>query len=391
MNDEAITEDMAAIMREFASGTGLEPVSASPRRYLWTDAFAVCNYLELFRRTGDSAWRDLAVRLVGQVHHTLGRHREDDPREGWISGLPEGEGELHPTRGGLRIGKPLNERKPGEPYDDRLEWDQDGQYFHYLTKWMHALNRVSRVTREQKYNQWAIELARAAHAAFIFVHPSGGPRRMCWKMSIDLSHPLVASMGQHDPLDGFITYSELQLTAAQDFGQAQRLYLSSEIAEIATICRGSGMATGDPLGLGGLLADAFRIAQLMAGTGGGYTGLIESVLDAAAPGVRAFATGDDIRMPPEHRLAFRELGLAIGLAGTGRIAVLMDRHPGIFAGMARLHDRVRALSAYKPLGDAITEFWRDKRFQTAMTWVEHKEINGVMLATSLAPDGFLTI
>jgi hypothetical protein len=129
---------------------------------------------------------------------------------------------MHPTQRGLRIGKRLNERKPGVPYDDRLEWDRDGQYFHYLTKWMHALNRMSRVTREQKYNQWAIELAQAAHDGFTYVPLSGGRPRMYWKMSTDLSRPLVPSMGQHDPLDGFITFSVLQITAAQKFGQSHR-------------------------------------------------------------------------------------------------------------------------------------------------------------------------
>ena len=391
MDEEAVTAHVQEIMRDFARITGLEPVSDRPKRYLWTDAFAVCNYLGLFHRTGDTRWRDLAERLVWQVHHTLGRHRDDDPRKGWISGLSESEGELHPTRGGLRIGKPLGERNPDVPYDDRLEWDQDGQYFHYLTRWMHALNRMSRVTKEQKYNQWAIELAQAAHAAFTFVPPAGGRPRMCWKMSIDLSRPLVPSMGQHDPLDGFITYSELQVTAEEDFGQAHRLYLGSEIAGMAAICRGSALATDDPLGLGGLLADAFRVAQLMARTGGGYTGLPGSILNAAAPGVRAFATGQATRMPPEHRLAFRELGLAIGLAGVQRMGSLMDRGPGVFAGDGQLRGRVRSLAAYEPLRQAIMEFWLDERSRTAITWVEHREINMVMLATSLAPEGFLTI
>ncbi len=46
----------------------------------------------------------------------------------------------------MRIGKPLNERKPSEPFDERLEWDRDGQYYHYLTKWMHALHQVGRLT-----------------------------------------------------------------------------------------------------------------------------------------------------------------------------------------------------------------------------------------------------
>src|SRR5690349_19170636 len=112
-----------ALMLDYAALTGLSPRGETPRRYLWTDAFALCNLLELFRQTDDEQWRDLALRLVDQVHHTLGRHRSDDPRRGWLSGLDEAEGELHPTRGGLRIGKRLNERRAGEPPDERLEWD----------------------------------------------------------------------------------------------------------------------------------------------------------------------------------------------------------------------------------------------------------------------------
>ena len=201
------------IMMEFAGETGLSPARKSPRRYLWTDAFGVCNFLGLYDQTGEETYLDLALQLVDQVHQTLGRHREDDSRTGWISGLDEEQGRKHPTRGGLRIGKELNERKPRDPLDERLEWDRDGQYYHYLTKWMHALNRVSRVTGDLTYHAWAIELAKTAHAKFVYASFPGGPKRMYWKMSIDLSRPLVPSMGHHDPLDGFVTYSELQATA----------------------------------------------------------------------------------------------------------------------------------------------------------------------------------
>ena len=89
------------------SVTGLDPTSSHPRRYLWTDAFAVCNYLGFFEATGNAAFRDLALHLVRQVHGTLRRHRDDDTRGGWISGLLSKEGEMHPTAGGLRIGKML--------------------------------------------------------------------------------------------------------------------------------------------------------------------------------------------------------------------------------------------------------------------------------------------
>jgi len=170
-------------------------------------------------RTGDQKYRDLALDLVDQVHHTLGRYREDDPRSGWISGRGEREGERHPTIGGLRIGKAMHERGPEDPYKEILEWDRDGQYFHYLTKWMHALNRVSRVTGDPIYNRWAAELAKTAHARFTYVPSFGARKRMYWKMSIDLNRSLVPSMGQHDPLDGYITYNQLQ--RCQPEGEAE--------------------------------------------------------------------------------------------------------------------------------------------------------------------------
>src|SRR5205823_2312671 len=108
----------------------------------------------------------LAGGLVERVHQSLGKHRPDDSRSGWISGLPEEIALAHPTRGGLRIGKTLPERGPDEAFDERLEWDRDGQYFHYLTKWMHALDQVSRATKEPRYNLWARELAQVAYRAF---------------------------------------------------------------------------------------------------------------------------------------------------------------------------------------------------------------------------------
>ena len=126
-------------MAAFAQRTGLSPATEHPQRYLWTDAFAVCNFLELSERTGDQEYRRYATELIDQVHRVLGRFRYDDNRRGWISGLDEQEGRRHPTLGGLRIGKPLKERGADEVLDEQLEWDRDGQYFHYLTKWMHAL------------------------------------------------------------------------------------------------------------------------------------------------------------------------------------------------------------------------------------------------------------
>src|SRR4051812_30587791 len=124
----------ARLMSNFAMRTGLSSVALHPQRSLWTDAFAVCNFFELFARTSDQTHRRYAVGLIDQVHQVLGQYRHDDMRNGWISGLDDDSGRHRPTAGGLRIGKPLKEREADEPIDEQLEWDRDGQYFHYLTK-----------------------------------------------------------------------------------------------------------------------------------------------------------------------------------------------------------------------------------------------------------------
>jgi hypothetical protein len=390
--NETVDAFVKEIMQDYARLTGLASNDAHLRRYLWTDAFAVCNYIELFQRTRDETYRDLGLRLVNQVHHTLGRHRDDDPRHGWISGLDEQEGESHPTVRGLRIGKQLNERRPDELPNERLEWDQDGQYYHYLTKWMHALNCVSRATGDTTYTRWAMELAKTAHARFTYNSPYGGRKRMYWKMSIDLTRPLVSSMGQHDPLDGFVTYNELQAAAARDFPDSPSIALRPEIADMVRICRGINLPTDDPLGIGGLLFDASRIAQLM--TRGvisniSLPGLLENVLGSALMGVKAFESSEALAYPAGYRLAFRELGLSIGLAAVEDLAGWIEESPEL--GRGQLKPQVEELMGYMPLREKIEQFWTDGKNREANTWIEHREINMVMLATSLAPGGFLRI
>lgn len=393
MNQNEKPELVDQIMRDFASLTGLEPVSTRPKRYLWTDAFAVCNFLELYRVTQEPIHQDLALHLIDQVHHSLGKHRIDDVRKGWISGLNENEGEKHPTRGGLRIGKTLNERQPGEPYDERLEWDQDGQYYHYLTKWMHALHNATISTGDPVYNKWAMELARTAHNSFTYNPTSSGRKRMYWKMSIDLSHPLVPSTGQHDPLDGFITYNELQMTAQKLNSPSAGLEtdLWNEIHDMAHICRGLGWTTNDPLGIGGLLSDALRIAQLVVQGDLRYLNLLENVLESALFGVESFAEQDLLKLPADYRLAFRELGLSIGLKGIEKLNLWIKENSKPFGTNDSLKPLLEALMKYVPLSDVIEKFWMDETNRKSSTWTEHQEINMVMLATSLDPDGFLLI
>ena len=379
------------IMARFVEETGLTPDGKPPRRYLWTDAFALCNFLELYRQTGEEGYRDLALRLVDQVHGLLGRHREDDRRTGWISGLSEQEGQRHPTLGGLRIGKEMNERRPDEPLDERLEWDRDGQYFHYLTKWMHALNRLSRVTEDSKYNEWAIELAKAAHARFIYIPSFGRRKRMYWKMSIDLSYPLVPSMGQHDPLDGYITFCQLQATAERFFKRSTGADLKTEIADLAEMCEGQSWVTDDPLGIGGLLFDANRLTQLMAGGTLRQADLLKILLDSARMGLESYARTSPWKLPAEYRLAFREFGLSIGLRAVEKVQAMVKENADLVPMADAVKPPITALMGFEPLMETIEQFWLEPASQAAKSWTEHLEINRVMLATSLAPEGFLSL
>ena len=151
---------------------------------------------DALRASGENRHLEAALRLIDEVHHTLGRHRADDARRGWISGLTAAEGEAHPTEGGLRIGKPLPERGPDEPFDERREWDRDGQYFHYATKWMHALDQTARAVGQPIFNTWARELALAAHRGFTHI-----PRRVGTRRMLDILDRICTGQGRKDDLE----------------------------------------------------------------------------------------------------------------------------------------------------------------------------------------------
>jgi hypothetical protein len=373
--DASAQRDLRALelMTDVADRTGLT-TDRPPDRYLWTDAFAVCNFLALGRA-------DLALRLVGQVHDTLGRYAPGDVRLGSLSGLDHSQAAEHPTIGGLRIGKRLPERQADEPFDERLEWERDGQYFHYLTKWMHALDQVSRWTGRPEFNRWARELAATAYRRFTYVPATGWPRRrrMHWKMSVDLTRPLVASMGHHDPLDGYITCQQLRATAMRLGTLKEGPGLAEQGAAFEDMMP-SALATGDLLGIGGLLADAWRVAQLTDQGAMAGADLRDRLLDAAASGLASSDPGWELSVPASSRLAFRELGLSIGLAAVARMREAA-------APNSNLDRLVRFIS----IGRQIEAFWMEPDNQRTAAWLEHQNINEVMLATSLMPAGYLTI
>ena len=355
------------LMDDFAQRTGLSGKGGNiAERYLWTDAFAVQTFFGLAHLFAVDAWHKLALKLIDEVHQNLGRFHPDDIRKGWISGLSEEQGQQHPTAGGLRIGKKLAERKPGEPFNERLEWERDGQYYHYLTRWIQALLQAEQETNEKRYAVWAAELSEAGRK---FINKSGSRIRMYWKMSIDLSRPLVTSMGAHDPLEGLIC----ALSVVEKVPE-KRVQLQPLIQDLKECCQGLDWSTTDPLGIGGLLLNIARIVNLPV-SNDDLPGYIkpEKLLADCLFGLEAYSQMHDPNLHASQRLAFRECGLSLGL----RVLIGLKEKT--------IHSELNfsKLDPFIFLADEIEEFWIDPQNQNSSTWTEHLDINSVTLATSL--------
>ena len=121
----------------------------------------------------------------------------------------------------------------------------------------------------------------------------------------------------------------------------------------------------------------------------GDTELLTTILEEARLGLRTHARVFDPEGPAVQRLAFRELGLAIGLHAVKRMAAAADR--GVFAGDADAREQLAAVRQYVPLAGVIEAFWLHEESRDQRTWTEHRDINEVMLATSLAPEGCLVL
>lgn len=212
---------------------------------------------------------------------------------------------------------------------------------------------------------------------------------MYWKMSIDLTRPLVPSMGQHDALDGYITYLQLRAAAGRFPPSNEGPSLQQESSQFAAMVERGDWTTADPLGIGGLLIDAYRADQLLRQGAVSGDRLLESLLSASLAGLQHYTAEGDLRRPADHRLAFRELGLAIGLHALQRVWQASDRPSKRSAASSGARAQLQTLMRYAPIREEIEAFWRNPEHQRAKTWCEHRDINEVMLATTLTPNGFL--
>ena len=188
---------------------------------------------------------------------------------------------------------------------------------------------------------------------------------MYWKMSVDLTRPLVGAMGLHDPFDGYVTYRQLQATSGTHD-------LDAAIAAFDAMIEPDLLATSDPLGIGGLLFHAHRLAAL------GDLEHLELALVGALSGLRVFIQDCDLRAPVDQRIAFRELGLVLGLQAASIIEPPTNDTRFLLNELATLEG----------LRMELESFWLDPQNRARPGWRAHLDINEVMLATCLNPTGF---
>jgi hypothetical protein len=147
----------------------------------------------------------------------------------------------------------------------------------------------------------------------------------------------------------------------------------------------------DPLGVGGLLSDAYRVAQLISMGAAVREGMLVDLMEASLVSLRSFLRSAALDAPPAHRLAFRELGLAVGLRALEPMRALLAQVPEAFEHREALEALISELVHHIPLAEEIVAFWRDPGRQESEAWRAHQDINAVMLATCLTPEGFLRI
>lgn len=364
------------LVENFTKRTGIDNENGSSAiRYLWTDALAVQCLLALYLNTRNKDYLDKAQKLVDLVHYHLGRFHPEDKRSGWISGLSDKRDRQHPTAAGLRIGKELPERRPDEAYDEIKEWKRDGQYFHYNTRWIDTLLSTYRVSKDLKYARWAAELLEASSR---FLVNQDSEMRLYWKMSTDLSRPLVNSQGFQDPLDGLIC--SLQVL---DIFPDKRSELNYLLSEFKALCFDRSWKSRDALSAAGLLLNALKAASVKK----------PEPLIKPQPGElfeQAFENLDDFNRnfsngAAEARLAFRECGLSMAinlLKANSEIPEVSD--------LSKSH-----LQSYVQLAHEIEDFWILEKNRRSGNWMDHENINSVSLAASLlaaeSPEAFLEI
>lgn len=394
------------------------------RRYLWTDAFAVLNLVTDAARCGDegdeggrAAALEAALALVETTTRTLGSPRAPDlpmaPSEyppftldPVVPQTPHRANGRKPRWRGLRIGKRLAAKSsdPGMALD--------GQYFHYVDKWLVALARLASELPEDdprrvRVATEAVHVVKDVHPHFIEREPFsngpsidafsadrdarqetrvGAPIGVRWKINADAS-PVVGlprARPSSDAISGSIAYGLVDRAAR---AAGVRVPIEHERGEMRRIARALSPGVSlDALGWGLQAWEAQWLARddRDADAGGAAS-------DAEADGrwaefardVRSRRAFDRVVAgdPARTGLPFRAYGAYLGARVSG-----VDDIGDAAAGLARDAARreLRKALAEDPFDDGSkTGESGPSPFSDDLT-----AINRVMLASALDPLAF---
>lgn len=306
------------------------------RRYLWTDAFGVLNYIsisQLYESRGDpqqaAKYKRAADTLVSVVHECLGSPRSKKLEDAMTKDDSSPTGHV-----GLRIGK-VHSRKVTD-----YGMSYDGQYWHYVDKWLLALARSGHVSE-------GIQIAKSCFPYFFDDggDGSGWAGGIRWKLNVDASAPpsLQRARASDDTLVALIVFSILEAHRAPSDSS-----LKDEIKLLKVALQGyRPRVTDDPLGWG-----------------------LEAMYDQyvkGQPRQAALKSLQSSALHPSHlSLPFRLYGAMIGARIAGESVVA----PQVVDQLVELSMKHEARAA-------------------ASGMEEHSSINRVMLATCLLCPGAL--
>ena len=106
-------------------------------------------------------------------------------------------------------------------------------------------------------------------------------------------------------------------------------------------------------------------------------------------GLKSYINNNQMNLAAEYRLAFRELGLSIGLKGILIINYIIKKRPEFTENS--LNKRFNDIKEYQVLGNIIEEFWVKNKNRKTNNWKEHQDINTVMLVILISSRDFLSI
>ena len=345
-------------------------VGPARRRYLWTDVFAVCNFLGLARATGDSSYEELALRLIDQVHHELGVTVPTNLSvQDGLSGLSDRLAEAHPTFGGLRIGKPMPERGSTEPFASRARVGARWSVLS-LPHQVDARARSSGRGRPDRSSSTSGLASSPTRRTVVHLRP---PRREADELE-----------AQHRPIEAARSVDGTTRSARRSCGPAcsaaqQRTHSAHRRAELSerppiSGDRSPGARDGRSPRTWWAPCRCLPVGALAPGR-------------SSFPAARRCRTGlDTTWAKPSYRPRRRSPGVSRAwardrLAGVPALEFQAGLRP------EEPHRNRRASS----LRSEIESSWMRPAHRRTPTWTAHEDINDVMLATSLVPEGFLAI